>query len=593
MTIEVEIAGTGQIAEFPDGTPPEVIQQAMSNLAQPQAAPQAPAPDMQSLLTQFNQAQQAGDFQTAEQIKQQINKAQSGAIGGAFEAAGTIGSGIVAEPIAGLAGVVQSVNPFADPGAGAEAVQSTREALTFQPRTEEGLQALQGVGETLAPVGEALEDVSAGLGDKVFEQTGSPFLSTLAYALPTAALEAGGFKLTKPARNAARTSKRLKRFKDIEKISTNPQSAKNVEVMVREGKRVADKAAKEAINQGFDPATVAFAKGAEKADRAKFLKMTQIKKKALDDLRFAADNRPSDVVGDSLAKRVNHIAKVNKSAGKRLDGVAKKLKGETVDISQPRQRFIDQIADEGVSTSVDDAGRTVADFAGSTFEDVGAPQEAINSMLKRLDRLGDTSDALQAHRAKRFIDEGITLGGKAGEGLRGRSQGIILELRKGIDDALDADFRDYKRVNDAYSKTIGALNNFQDSVGKRVNLTGKNASTAIGQESRKLLSNYNTRVRMMDSLKEIEDLAIDTGLKVSDDILSQTMYADILDRSFGTSAQRSLAGETAKGFSGPQLLQAGADPVTGALIGGAKLIDKLKGKSPEKAFKALESMLAR
>jgi len=121
----------------------------------------------------------------------------------------------------------------------------------------------------------------------------------------------------------------------------------------------------------------------------------------------------------------------------------------------------------------------------------------------------------------------------------------------------------------------------------------KNASTAIGQESRKLLSNYNTRVRMMDSLKEIEDLAIDTGLKVSDDILSQTMYADILDRSFGTSAQRSLAGETAKGFSGPQLLQAGADPVTGALIGGAKLIDKLKGKSPEKAFKALESMLAR
>ena len=30
MTIEVEIAGTGQVAEFPDGTPPEVIQQALS-----------------------------------------------------------------------------------------------------------------------------------------------------------------------------------------------------------------------------------------------------------------------------------------------------------------------------------------------------------------------------------------------------------------------------------------------------------------------------------------------------------------------------------------------------------------------------------
>ena len=557
------------------------------------SAPVQQAPDMQALLAQFNQAKQAGDFQAADQIRQQINQAQGGAIGGAFEAAATIGSGIVAEPLAGLAGIAQSISPFADKGAGAEAVQSTREALTFQPRTEEGSEALQSVGSALAPVGEALESVAAGLGDKVFEETGSPFLSTLAYALPTAALELGGFKLTKPARIAARTSKRLKRRESVKDIASNPQSAKNVEFMVREGKRVADKAAKEAINQGFDPATVAFAKGAEKADRTKFLKMTRIKKKALDDLRFAADNRPSDVVGDSLAVRVNHIAKVNKSAGKRLDGVAKKLKGETVDISQPRKRFIDQISEEGVITSVDDAGRTIADFAGSTFEDVGAPQDAINSMLKRLDRLGDTSDALQAHRAKRFIDEGITLGGKAGEGLRGRSQGIILELRKGIDDALDADFRDYRRVNEAYSKTIGALNNFQDSVGKRVNLTGKNAGAAIGQESRKLLSNYNTRVRMMDSLKEIEDLAIDTGLKVSDDILSQTMYADILDRSFGTSAQRSLAAETGKGLKGGELLLTSQEPITGVLRAGAKIVDKLKGKSPDRAFKALENMLAR
>jgi hypothetical protein len=36
MTIEVEIAGTGQIAEFPDGTPPEVIQQALSGVNQAQ-----------------------------------------------------------------------------------------------------------------------------------------------------------------------------------------------------------------------------------------------------------------------------------------------------------------------------------------------------------------------------------------------------------------------------------------------------------------------------------------------------------------------------------------------------------------------------
>jgi hypothetical protein len=595
------------------------IPQGFELVSQPQpAAPQAQQ-TIGPLLQQFEAAKNQGDFQTADAIQQQINAMQSGAIGGALEAAGTIATGAIAEPVAGFAGIGAALIPGGRTGA--EQVAATREALTFQPRTQEGVEALQATGDvvgdvagniggglagiaTLATTGDLSRSVdainrvkeaglSAELGDKVFEETGSPFLATLAYSLPTASVEAVGVKFTKPARVAARNAKRLKSIEKANDVLSNPQSAKNVEFMVSDGKRVADAAAKSALAQGFDPATVAFTKGASKADRSKFLKMTRVKKQAMDDLRFAAENRPSDVVGDSLAKRVNHIAKVNRSAGSRLDGVASKLEGQKVDLSTTRSSFLDSLADEGVTVSIDDAGKTTLDYTGSTFEGLQAPQDAINSITGRLDRLGADADALQAHRAKRFIDEGITLGGKAGEGLRGRSQGLILELRRGIDDALDSKFRNYRRVNDAYAKTISVLNDFQDAAGKRVNLKGKDAAKAVGQESRKLLSNYNTRVMMSDAIKKMEDVAVDTGLKINDDILSQVMYADILDRTFGVSAQRSLAAETAKGARGAEILTATQEPVTAAARVGAALVDRARGRSPEKAFSALEEILKR
>lgn len=89
---------------------------------------------------------------------------------GGLETAATIASGALAEPIAGVAGIAQSLNPFADEGAGAEAVKSTQEALTYQPRTEAGQESLQATGEALKPVGDFFQDIESGLGDYAFEK---------------------------------------------------------------------------------------------------------------------------------------------------------------------------------------------------------------------------------------------------------------------------------------------------------------------------------------------------------------------------------------------------------------------------------------
>ena len=123
---------------------------------------------------------------------------------GAAENVGALVSGAVAEPIAGLAGIAQSLNPFAEEGAGARAVEATREALTFAPQTEAGQAQQQAIGETLAPVGEALSGAEKFLGDETLKLTGSPALAAAAFSLPTAALELLGVKGSKRLTGAAK-----------------------------------------------------------------------------------------------------------------------------------------------------------------------------------------------------------------------------------------------------------------------------------------------------------------------------------------------------------------------------------------------------
>ncbi len=118
---------------------------------------------------------------------------------GLLEAAATIGSGVIAEPLAGLGGIYEQ----ATGGDPTKSISETRKALTYQPRTTAGKQQIEAVGEFMQPIGEAFQSVETGLGDAVFEATGNAELATIAHTLPTAVLEvlgvAGLRKATSPS----------------------------------------------------------------------------------------------------------------------------------------------------------------------------------------------------------------------------------------------------------------------------------------------------------------------------------------------------------------------------------------------------------
>jgi len=182
----------GRVLQFPDGTDPAVIQGTVKRLIGGQdgitTADTTPAPD------------DDGEASIGDKI-----------IGG-LEAAGTIVSGAVAEPAAGIAGLVTGALTQ-DPAAAADVVSGVRERLTFEPGTQAGQEALQTVGEVLQPVGEALSSAEQFLGETALEETGSPAAAAAAATIPTALMEALGIgiggRLAKGTRRIAPSNKAI------------------------------------------------------------------------------------------------------------------------------------------------------------------------------------------------------------------------------------------------------------------------------------------------------------------------------------------------------------------------------------------------
>lgn len=138
-----------------------------------------------------------------------------------------------AEPFAGVAGIAQGLNPFADPGASSRAVSAVREGLTFQPQTQEGIEGLQAAGGALAPVGEVLAGAEDFLGDAAFNATGSPAIAAAAKTLPTAVLEAiGGVgSFAKAGGRLSKTGKEALKVADNEVSKALVESAPDIDTI--------------------------------------------------------------------------------------------------------------------------------------------------------------------------------------------------------------------------------------------------------------------------------------------------------------------------------------------------------------------------
>jgi hypothetical protein len=351
------------------------------------------------------------------------------------------------------------------------------------------------------------------------------------------------------------------------------------------GRIVKDTLAKNAIKQGFDEGVVAAIKASTPETRRSMHQMVDVLERGKKNTLYSVRNRPSDVVGDAIQQRLIDVRRVNKEAGVRLNHEAKKLKGSQVDISSAKNAFMDAL--EELKVSIDDAGELV--FKGSNLEGTSSPK----SMKLIYDRLRNfNGDALEAHHIKQFISEHVEFGKKAqNSGLTGKAEKAVKALRHDINSVLSAASDGYKTQNSIYAETIDALKSFEKSAGQSLDLLKPNADKAIGTSARKLMSNQQSRVAMLNAIDDLDKLVAKHGKKPKDDILALALFADELDTVFKPIARTSLAGDVAKAQSVTKEV-----PTTTyqAVQRGVEMgMEKIRNVNEDEALRSIRALLAR
>jgi len=367
---------------------------------------------------------------------------------------------------------------------------------------------------------------------------------------------------------------------------------------------VKDPLAIEAVTQGFDEGVIAPIKAATKGTKSDALQMVNIAENISNNKLFGMRNRPSDVTGDLLMSRLNVVRQANRNAAKKLDSTAKSLKGKRFDASSATDSFVDSLDAMGIKLARGPEGSVELDFKGSDIEGLSGPEAVLNRVVKRMSGT-KAPDAFEAHKLKRFIDEHVTFG-KNAEGLAGRAELSLKKLRRDIDKQLDDNFPDYNEVNTQFAETIGVLDRFQDVAGRKMNLTGDNAEKATGTLMRRLMGNAQSRIRLLDSIDEIEEAAGKFGGKLGEklliegkvekglekDLLTQVLFADELDSVFGPAARTSLQGEFDSVMKRTLRSTASRGGIVDIAVDVAgEVAERAKGINKEGAFKAIKELL--
>ncbi len=170
-------------------------------------------------------------------------------------------------------------------------------------------------------------------------------------------------------------------------------------------------------------------------------------------------------------------------------------------------------------------------------------------------------------------------------------------FRHNIDSALDDTFPVYNQVNTKYADTISQLNNIGDILGKKFKLGDNFADARTGIAMKRILSNTQSRASILKLLDGMQKTAHKYGIKIDEDVITQAMFADTLEKILGTEAPTSFLGQSSRAVSG--FAEAGKEAVSGTpsgIIGGTlkagkHLVDITRGITDENKLKAIKSLL--
>lgn len=535
--MDVRLPNGKIIKGVPDGTPKDVIMQKAI------AAGFASEEDFQPAREDYGEpVVEGGQFQ----IGGEVSRIKEG-IGGAVEPALSLASGMVAGTVAPIGGGIQQLLNPNNPTAGFQARDRIQEALTYQPRTSAGQRVVQGMGETLAPVGEVIE--KARLGDEALEAGLPEFIARQAEAIPEyagAGLAALGLPAArqKPPLSAPRVTKTgvmESAPSPVANIKGGTETAAKFKID-KSGAVVKNPLGRQAVSRGWDDRLVGHVSTLKPAEKPIYQGMLKKAKSYFSE--FSPKGRPSDVVGNQVATQVKYLKTIKTRNGKLLDKVAKQqLSQKPLNIDDFTDTVLKDIQELG--GSMNDKGKLVFGRESQLYNQAGN-QKALAGLFEKL-KVSANPTALEVHKLKQWLSEYVSFSKSPttkAEGISGATETMLKGYRKALNDKLRAVDKNYAKINDAYADSAGALDDLQRAVGPSTDILGDSAPAALGQKMRTFLGNNANRIKTEDAVAEIQAMANKYGGKFPDnDIAAQMRFINEMERMWGPFTETSFKSE--------------------------------------------------
>ncbi len=566
-----------------------------------------------------------------------------GAIG-ALEVGKSIVAGAVAEPIAGLAGIISPLNPFTE-GSASSDIEETRQAITQldQPQTPEGKRQLAAIGEALSPIGEFIREKSTGIGDFVLEATGSQQAAATAAATaetaPTFIMEMLGLGAISKLRRGAKLldadgqptlllQKTLDKqglvFENltpearlaipervtpnfirvglkneikgpaekilIEQIKAGGSDGALANLKVVDNKIAPDNLGVEAVKQWADQDFVQMVKTADAPTKNLMQKMLTSMKRIKNNKRVSQELRPSDIVGDAVTDRITFIRDKANSARIELNQIAHDvLPGKSININKVRDAFQKSMEDLDIRLEETPSGIPKPIFKESLVSADPTSQGIIKSAIRLMSE-GGAPDAIRAHKLKIQLDRMIDFRKKSAGGLTDAGRDVLKDMRRALNESIREVSPDYARVNDVMSSSLSAMDDFQKAVGTTIDIFGEGANKAIGTTMKKLTSNQTSRIRFEDALNTLDDTANGLGGSFQGRYKDLNQFATQLDKKFGAVATTSLQGTLESAASSTGVKDFATREAAKKVKKG---FEKIKGVTDFNAFKSMNDLLKR
>tara|TARA_R110000850_G_scaffold140673_1_gene262186 strand:+ start:725 stop:2668 length:1944 start_codon:yes stop_codon:yes gene_type:complete len=569
---------------------------------------------------------------------------------GVAEAAAAVGSSVGLSVIAGLDGLYEGAKTILTGGSGEEALNKAVGAIesmqskAYQPRTDAGDTGLQMVGQaaeaaqfapsmflgglkymTGSEAEDALEaaeeyrkDPAKYRGNAVFDSTGSVSAAVLAEVAPDAIGLVLGIRSPKAFKGYS-TNKQARLIKEYidsvgadnvpstqqliapPKTGVTPTqilpkdiSAAPISALERAelGQRVVTStAAKEAVRQGFSQKRIDLFNTLGPLDKAKAREMLNVANRSRTSERYAAGNRTTDVVGDSLVSRYNFIKGKKNDAGKRINKVVRKLSNEPVNYDNAVNSLLDELTDFDVKVNYTDGGINF-DFSNSVLSESPVASNLLSNSLKRISEQGG-QNVRSGHMLKKYLDTELSKPSTT-EGLPGNVNAILGNFRRRVNNSIKKEYKEYRKVNDQYADTKGVLDDLQKAVGKSIDLESNTSGKAAGQAFRRVLSNAQSRQMQIDTIAKMDNVAAKYGASFKDSVFDQIIVADELEKMFNLAPRTSLQGQVQSGV-GQSIIDSTISPELMGQRAAANLFDKtankVRGINDDAAIKAIGDLL--